>query len=400
EYGNSEDYIAVLAHLDVVPAGGGWTYPAFGAEIHEGKIYARGAIDDKGPGMAVFFALRMIKELDLPLNKRVRLIYGCHEENPVWHCMNYYFAHEPKPICGFTPDADFPLIYAEKGILSITLIYDRGEAAQQPQRKVKILSLKGGERENMVPDFAEAVLQPAADLSLQQLKEALQQASERLQIAYSSSEEAAGFRISVQGVSAHGSLPHLGVNAVVRLCQLLSDLAEVDEPWLKLLSAVDPNGESLGIACRDDVTGELTANLGVVSVLESAVDVLFNIRYPVDQTAEQISANLQQKLAGSGWKQTHFVDNPPLYVPTDSLIVKTLSRVYQEETGDTHELLTIGGGTYARAIPNAVAFGPLFPGQQELAHQKDEFFAVNDLLRVSAIYAKAIYELSNAEWPN
>src|SRR5690606_23979473 len=113
DFGEAEECVGILCHVDVVPEGDGWSVDPYGAEIKDGKIYARGAIDDKGPTMAAFYGMKIVKELDLPLKRRVRMIIGTDEESN-WRCVDHYFEHEEMPTFGFAPDADFPIIYAEK----------------------------------------------------------------------------------------------------------------------------------------------------------------------------------------------------------------------------------------------------------------------------------------------
>ncbi|MGZ4107816.1 MAG: Sapep family Mn(2+)-dependent dipeptidase, partial [Tumebacillaceae bacterium] len=161
EWGEGDEYFAVLGHLDVVPVGTGWTYPPFGGEIHDGKIYARGAIDDKGPTMAGLFGLKAIKDSGVTLGKKVRVIIGVDEETK-WRCMDHYFQHEPKPIGGFAPDAVFPLIYAEKGIMCFDLDKERANIETAP---VVVRELSGGIRVNMVPDGCRIRLTTTGDVS-------------------------------------------------------------------------------------------------------------------------------------------------------------------------------------------------------------------------------------------
>lgn len=315
--------------------------------------------------------------------------------------MNHYFQQEPLPIGGFTPDADFPLIYAEKGIMSLKLSSKRKDTVQS-HKYGAIIGFTGGERENMVPDHAKALVLPPNSMTAFELETliSLEAKQENLfyQIQLLQTSYGEALEIKISGVSAHGSLPHLGSNAVVLLAKLLHSTGLFDEQWISFVANADTEGRFLGIHCTDAITGNLTCNLGIIESDHLSIDVILNVRYPVDQTAESLVAIAGEIAALNGFVITSMDDLKPLYVPKESVVVRTLASVYEEETNEQAQLLTIGGGTYARAIPNAVAFGPLFPMQEELAHQKDEYFAVHDLVRVTAIYAKAIWELSNADW--
>lgn len=393
EYGEGDEYYAVLAHLDVVPEGTGWTYPPFGAEIHDGKIYARGAIDDKGPGMAALFALQAVKAAGVQLKTKVRLIYGLDEESD-WRCMDHYFKKEPLPLGGFTPDADYPLIYAEKGLMCFDL--DKPRELKKEGAAVVVRHFSGGQRVNMVPDGCRVVLD-VNDNNVNEVAQRLVAEAEATGILADVDVEDRSVVLNVQGISAHASTPERGINAFVQAARLLTILDTADKDLWEFLAENDTAGERVGIAMNCDVTGPLTCNLGIASVDMERVKLTYNVRFPVQRTIEELHDLIREKVAKEGFSVDHSVlgsNLNPLYVPKESELVQTLLRVYREESGDMSEPLTIGGATYARAIPNAVAFGSLFPGQEEFAHQKDENWGVEDLIRNTKIYAKAIYELA------
>ncbi|TCP59418.1 succinyl-diaminopimelate desuccinylase [Tumebacillus sp. BK434] len=390
EMGEGEEYIAVLGHLDVVPVGSGWTYPPFGAEIHDGKIYARGAIDDKGPTMAALFAMKAIRESGVQLSKRVRLIMGLDEESN-WRCMDHYFTKEPYPVGGFTPDADFPLIYAEKGIYCFNLTKPRGDLASAP---VVVRELTGGNRVNMVPDSCRVVLAVTGDAEAvaAQIRDTAAKENVNHQLTVSGGE----IVLTVEGLSVHSMAPQHGINAVVQAGKLLRALDTADRDIWAFLSEVDTDGERVGVKMTCHATGPLTCNLGLALVNGEEITFTFNLRFPVDKTDADMLILLEQKTGPEGFRVTDpgIANMKPHYVPLESEIVQTLLKVYAEETGEQAAPLTTGGGTYARAIPNAVAFGAQFPGQPEVAHQKDEFWEVDHLLKCTKIFAKAIYELA------
>lgn len=389
EYGDGEEYVGVLSHLDVVPEGTGWTYPPFGAEIHDGKIYARGAIDDKGPALSTLWALLAIKQAGIKPKRKIRLIFGLDEESG-WLCVRHYFRKEPLPLGGFTPDADFPLIYAEKGVLTIRVEYNHEPDSMNPQ----VVRFDGGQRVNMVPDYCNAEVECHSETAALEWEQKLLREARVRQVELSVNVNKSRVELTVQGISAHGSTPQFGVNAVVVMASLLSSQCISNASMWRTIAAQDPSGKGLGIDCSDELTGELTSNLGRAHMDEHSFVFLFNIRYPVELQQEEILQRCRSYISDK-WVVGVEGHMAPLHVPLDSPVVQVLSKVYEEHTGQTAEPLAIGGATYARAIPNAVAFGALFPEQRDLAHQKDENWGIEDYLRCIQIYAQAMFELAN-----
>lgn len=411
EFGEGAELVGVLSHVDVVPAGDGWTHPPFAGAVVDGKIVARGVLDDKGPTIAAIFAARIVKELGLPLKRRVRLIFGTDEESD-WRCVKRYFATEEMPFCGFSPDADFPLIYAEKGLLhSIWRQTDEAnprslgrpekeQAGVVGEREADLLALEGGLRMNMVPERAQAVLQGGARL-LHALAERYR--GYLAQQGLRGTAELAGdqLTLTLTGRSVHGMDPAKGVNAATELIHFLAGV-QLDERAARFIRFADRylyrqhGGERLGIAHDDAEMGPLTLNVGIVRYRadgERAFHV--DIRYPHSHPYERWQPILLAQLEQAGLTQEVVEHMLPHRVDPDDPLVRTLQRVYTEQTGEAAPLLTTGGGTYARSLQKGVAFGPLFPGRPDTAHQSDEQMEIEDLLRATALYAQAIYELAN-----
>jgi succinyl-diaminopimelate desuccinylase len=392
ECGEGAEMVAALGHLDVVPEGDRWEHEPYGAELDGGYIYARGASDDKGPTYAALFGARAILACGLPLKRRIRVIFGCNEESG-FGCVEHYFnvAREERPVYAFTPDAGFPLIYAEKGIANLVL----EKALPTGDFPLRIAAASGGRRPNMVPDYAEATLtgSPGA------LVQAAAELSKYWDRNVSHEVVEAGIVVRAGGKSAHGARPNLGDNAVARLAKALAtlDLPETDT-WLDWAAeTVDTTGAALGIAREDEVAGPLTSNLGILeTTAHGTVRLTYNIRYPVRWNIDGLLEAHRPVREAQGWELAEHHDQPPLFVPLDMEPVATLLRVYQEETGDTlSKPGTMGGGTYARATPNAVAFGAAFPGGSDgPAHEPDERIAVESLVRAAKIYARSLYELA------
>jgi succinyl-diaminopimelate desuccinylase len=396
EFGQGEEIVGILCHVDVVPEGDGWTSDPFGAEIRDGKIFARGAIDDKGPTMAAYYAMKIVKELGLPLNKRVRMIIGTDEESN-WRCVDHYFEHEEMPAMGFAPDADFPIIYAEKGIADYDLV-NKPARTEKESYDAEVIEFSSGRRYNMVPDYAKAalaVLQGQTDI-VQRFEDFKRQN----ELEGKAVVESGKLILEIEGVSAHGMEPDNGKNAGLYMASFLSQL-NLDGQSDKFFQFVakylckDSRGRELGIAYTDDITGDLTVNVGKLSYTsEGGGRAGLNMRYPVTTKLEKTKGILNQLLETEGFVIENFSNSNPHHVDEKDFLVETLKKVYEEQTGEKAELISIGGGTYARSLKSGVAFGPLFPGRPDIAHQKDEYMIIEDLLKATAIYAQAIYELA------
>lgn len=394
EYGEGEDIVGVLCHVDVVPAGDDWTTPPFSADIRENKIFARGAIDDKGPTMAAFYALKMLKDAGLPLSKKIRIIIGTDEESD-WRCVDHYFKHEAMPQIGFAPDADFPIIHAEKGIIDaiVSFTYEQSEE----NKRYILKQFASGMRLNMVPDEARAIVAAANDHDAESLKTAFAAYLAENQLTGETNHTADGLTFTLKGVSVHAMEPANGTNAGIHMANFLC-AHELDERGLAFTSQInalfdqDTRGQKLGIACKDDISGDLTLNVGTIRYSQNEEAKLgLNVRYPVTADGEEVKKGIE-RIKGAAIEK--FDDSPPHHVSKDHPLVKTLQRVYEEQTGDPAHLIAIGGGTYARSLEAGVAFGPLFPGRPDCAHQKDEYIEIDDLLRATALYAQAMYELA------
>ncbi|MCM3665993.1 dipeptidase PepV [Mesobacillus subterraneus] len=396
EFGQGEEIVGILCHVDVVPEGDGWISDPFGAEIRDGKIFARGAIDDKGPTMAAYYAMKIVKELGLPLNKRVRMIIGTDEESN-WRCVDHYFEHEEMPAMGFAPDADFPIIYAEKGIADYDLVI-KPAGTEKESYDAEVIEFSSGRRYNMVPDFAKAAL--AVHQGQTDIVQRFEDFKRQNELEGKAVVESGKLILELEGVSAHGMEPDNGKNAGLYMATFLSQL-NLDGDSDKFFQFVakylckDSRGRELGIAYTDDITGDLTVNVGKLSYTrEGGGRAGLNMRYPVTTKLEKTKGILNQLLETEEFVIENFSNSNPHHVDEKDFLVQTLKKVYEEQTGEKAELISIGGGTYARSLKSGVAFGPLFPGRPDIAHQKDEYMIIEDLLKATAIYAQAIYELA------
>lgn len=391
EYGEGNETMGVLAHVDVVPVGTGWDTDPFDPVVKDGRIYARGSSDDKGPGMAAYYAIKMIKELELPVSKKVRFILGTDEESG-WQGMDHYLSVEKEPDFGFSPDATFPIINGEKGNVTVYL-ESKGNSEGGTN---KLISFQAGLRENMVPQDAVAVVDSEESVGFEQ---AFNDFAADLPVTGSVEVDGNRVTISVVGKSAHGASPAAGENAGTYLAQFLSgysfggDAANFIEATATLLHD-DPKGEKLGVAITDEVMGELSMNIGVFSYTEGeGGKIALNFRFPQGTTSEKLEQAVKEKVSQYNMTTSRGKDKEPHYVPGNDPLVRTLLDVYARQTGLEASEQVIGGGTYGRLMERGVAYGAMFPNSIDTMHQANEFMAIDDLMNAIAIYAEAIYEL-------
>jgi len=392
DFGNHKETLGILAHLDVVPAGDNWSKDPFGGEIHDNKIYGRGTIDDKGPCVAALFAMKAVKDSGVTLKKNVRMIFGTNEETN-WEGIMYYLNHHKAPELAFTPDADFPVIHGEKGIVDIEVKHTFSDIVHDGG--LRILSFKGGNAINMVPDKAEVRLIETYPIEaiVAKFNEA-----HNTSISYEKKDDVT--ILTAQGKSAHGSTPHLGVNAISHLLWLLDvlDIEIGDQSdfirFFRKHIGMDYNGQNMGCAFEDKDSGKLTLNIGLIDIDEEKASISFNIRYPINRKVDDVTKGIIDTIGSHNYEVIPSGHLDPIYFEKDHPMITTLNDIYQSYTSDVREPLTIGGGTYARAMKNAVAFGPMFPGDPDVAHQLDEYIDIDKLILVTKMYAKAIYELA------
>ncbi len=384
QMGQGEDVLGILAHLDIVPAGDGWQQDPFGGEVINGRIYGRGTNDDKGPAVAALYAMKAVKMAGIPLKKRVRLILGCDEESGM-EDMKYYQEHADMPRSGFSPDACFPVINTEKGLCHIKL---KGPASQEG---LKVISIDVGQRPNVIPGLASAVVAGGSD-TIYQVEAFSKQAGYPV-VAEAMSD--GSVKITAQGVAGHAAMPEFAKNAIGRLLKVLAHLG-VQGALLNLAQVIgtEYDGTSLNIAVSDTLSGPLTLNIGILKADSEAVETTLDIRYPVMANPEMIMKSIAREVAPSGLEIVSKFSKEPHHVPEGSQLVQSLLDAYHEVTGLPKKAIAIGGGTYARCLKEGVAFGALFPDDEELAHQAGEYMTIDGLMKNVQIFAHAIIKLA------
>lgn len=389
EYGEGDEILGILGHVDVVPVGSGWDTDPFDPVVKDGKLYARGSSDDKGPTIAAYYALKIIKDLDLPVNKKIRVIVGTDEESD-WQGLKYYLENEQMPDFGFSPDGNFPIINGEKGNYEIDI-----ETGASNEGDLRLISFDSGLRSNMVPQDATAKVFAE---NAEEIRDAFDAYLEDKEVTGDAAIDSQTLTLNVVGKAAHGSKPQIGVNAATYLAEFLNtlDFGGDAKGFVNLIDKylhLDPYGEKLGVAQDDEVMGNLTSNPGVFRFEEDESGVItVNMRYATGDD-DMLTGQIQDTLVGEDVKIHVKPGKVPHYVPGDDPLVKTLLDVYGRQTGlEAHEQV-IGGGTYGRLLDRGVAYGALFPDSTDTMHQANEFMTIDDLMNSMAIYAEAIYEL-------
>lgn len=376
EIGEGEELIGILGHLDVVPEGelGSWEVPPYEGVIKDGKLYGRGTQDDKGPTIASLYAVKALMDLGIKFDKRVRFIFGTDEEN-LWRCINKYVENKEEiPNYGFTPDSKFPMINAEKGLLQALLVSDKGSE----------ISLKLGNAFNSVPDKA-----VYNDIKLEEVKAELK----KLGFEYTISQD--GICVIGTGVHSQVSDSKDAKNAICRLCIALNNVG-INSDAIRFIADIigeDANANNIVKDCKDDVSGNLTFNIGKLELNKDRQVISVDIRIPVTFDKETVVNNLKEKAKEYNLTYEEYDWLKSIYVPADNFLVKTLRKVYEEETGLDSTPHSSGGATYARALDNCVAFGSVFPNSPKTEHQPNEYVIIDDLMRAAQIYGLAVYEL-------
>ena len=384
----------LLAHLDVVPGGDGWTVTTpFEPVLDNDTLYGRGTSDDKGPAMSALLAMRAVRDLGFTLKRDVRLILGSDEECGSSDIRYYFGKNEHAPLT-ISPDADFPVIFIEKGNLRTTFRAELEEDGRLP----RVLSVDSGIKLNVVPAKADAVVE---GLEASAAGQAAQEVQDKTGVIFTLEDMGEGkTHIHAEGKSAHASAPMDGNNALTALLELLSRLPLADTKAARLLreaSRLFPHGDyygsAVGAALEDEVSGRTTLTLDIFHMDAGEIRGTFDSRTCVSATDENTTAKVNASLAAAGFDNDGTHLNPPHYVPKDSPLVQTLLRVYTKVTGKREEPLAIGGGTYVHHIENGVACGCADPNIDNHMHGPDEFVLVSQLKKSAEIFALAILEL-------
>ena len=388
-FGDAGKEIGILSHIDVVPPGNGWSRPPFEPWVEDGKLYGRGAVDDKGPMVAALYAMKAVKESGLPIRNHVCHIIGCDEETG-HRCIKYYLTREKQPDLGFSPDGSFSVIHAEKGILRFKI---QEEWKETEGNMLHVERIEAGTVVNAVPNSAKVWLKGTEEI-LDSVREKFLSCREKENPVY----EEGRLVLSFRGVSAHAMQPWLGDNAILPmvdfLCQL--PLTEEERRYFEALQALFADGwegKNMGIACEDQLSGKLSMNLGILNLKDGQCEAKIDVRCPVHIDLDMVWKTIELNCRKYGFEAEYWQKRPSLYVPKEAELVQTLLTIYNEMTGQREEPIVIGGGTYCRDVENFVSFGPVFPGEPELAHEANEYIDIESHMKTAKIYAQALYQL-------
>ena len=426
--GSGEQTMGMLAHLDIVPVGEGWTHDPFGGEIADGKIFGRGTVDDKGPALCALYAMRAVRDCGIPLRDGVRLILGCDEETGMSD-MRYYASKMKMPDYGFSPDAGFPVINIEKGGIGLRIsAYTGGEG----ESDMPVYSMNAGVRANVVPGiataelgvkdveaFTAAVAKVAAEKNFKLTVEEMNDDEVELTAEEAADldrmisdlekidgvevdmegEELVRVKLTAEGVSAHASMPHLGVNAAGMLLIALKELGAGGNSKAPIAALADKlgleyDGASIGIKQSDEESGPLTCNLGILRYDGYNITAQLDIRYPLCADPKDMCGSAALALSKDKLAVTCTGYHPPHHVPKEHKVVSGLLEVYHDVTGLPAYAFAIGGGTYSRCMPNTVAFGLNFPGDTDTCHMPDEYIDIEKMMTSVKIFAHAIVKLA------
>ena len=396
----AENLFGILCHLDVVPAGDDWEHPPFEPEVTEERIGGRGTLDDKGPTIAAFYALRSLLECGYRPDRRIRMIFGLNEETGE-ESIAYYRENAEIPGFSIVPDADFPVVQGEKGIMVFDLVRPFGKVRKDGYR---LVIARGGSAPNMVPDRAEAVVDTGdgTDDFMERARRFTEASGYSLTaeiLSVNGSEEKGNFvRILAEGAAAHGAMPWKGRSAVSVLMSFLKTVEfnsmEVNEilEFYDEHVGFDCHGERLGIPFTDDVSGKLVFNAGVMRMSEEEFRLTVNIRVPVTMDDHKVYDGMAALTSRYSMKIERGMYQPPIYFEADDERIVRLVDIYRKYSGDAEtKPLVIGGGTYARQFPNAVAFGAMYPGDPDTMHARNEYIRRDRLLQTAKIYAETLY---------
>ncbi len=386
DFGERKDEaVGTIGHADVVPAAGVWKYPPYGGEIHDGRIYGRGAMDDKGPTLAAFYAVLAIKESGLPLSKNITQIIGGHEEGGYFPCLRHYLENAERiPAHGIVPDSYFPICFSEKHFVGLQ--FTAGEkrriipaggnsgAAEVAGHRRILKSITGGNAINIVPPQAEAVFCDENGNITETIRES--------------------------GTAAHASIPEQGDNAIAKLLKRLAqmefepaDICEAVKELPKLMCS-DTNGRGLGIAVSD-VTGETTNNVALIKYSEGRLSIISNARLPLSLSCSEMEKRIAHALEGSRWsfRTTGFMEG--FYINPEDEPAKTLIDVYREESGDTKsQPFANGCGSYARLLSGFIPFGMAQQSGSLPFHVENEYIEIEEFFETTKIYAEALYRMA------
>lgn len=375
EMGSGDETLGILTHVDVVPPGDmeDWDTDPFTAEIKDGKMYGRGTIDDKGMVIASLYAMRAVKELGLPITKKVQLIMGTQEEVS-WTDMDAYVKAYPLPDYGFTPDGEYPICNIEKGTVDQTMEFDITDTEEPEGLYLKGLDI--GIANNVVPGKAKAQLSD-------------------------------GREITAVGKAVHSCQPERGDNAMFILTDQLKEMELEPNKLLSLLEAVredmsDPFGSKVGLHSENEYyMGEFVHRNAFAPTIFKTKDgkatINVNVRFPYGEDSKRIQDNFENWAKAHGGHTVKVNDLPAVFVSRERPFLKVFAEAYEDVSPFKNEFTLAYGGSYAKAMPNVVSWAPLFPGEEDTCHEPNEYIDLANMLMSAEIFASSIEKIALSE---
>lgn len=390
-YGDKEEEIGFYAHLDVVPEGNGWIYAPYEPVIENGFVIGRGANDNKAAAIHGLFIMKFLKDQGITLNKTFRVMFGCAEETGMDDFRSYMKNGGKMPSFGIVADCGFPVCYAQKGGWNSTIMIPKGN---------DIVDFNAGNVRNAIPDLAELTLNTS---DIEKVK-AFLSGNENIEVSLVDGK----VKVIAHGKGGHAASPAGTNNAIVILATALKDLEGFDLSALSFIAETfkTPYGDGMGFKCSDEISGDLTSNIGVVSVADGKIKCELDCRYPVTIDIEVRTDAFKKYLAENNVEMTMLDIEKPFYIEKDDPKVISLQQMFTEVTGLEIAPYTMGGGTYSRVIPNAISFGPGLPNGEVAdflpeghgsCHAPDEVQSIHDLLQAFKIYVLSILKLGEAD---
>ena len=386
QLGSKGKLCGILSHLDVVPAGNNWSVLPYSLTEKDGRLYGRGIADDKGAALVTLYCLRALKEDGIDGVNALRAIYGTSEECGM-EDIDGYFEKMPVPDLSFTPDSDYGICYAEKGILQI-------EVSTKGNLATVLSQLHSGKAINAVPDIAYALLD-SSNYDEQNLLEL----SKKTEGNFEFNSTIDGLMVISRGKAAHACEPHKGFNAAAALVELLAKAYTSTEigticDFIDIALGNETDGCSLGLKTHCSISGDLTVNLGYIHIEGNEARAAFDIRYPVSITGGSVYRQFRYAAKHNKLDVKVLNHEKPLYIEKDSELVKLLSGAYKAVTGEEPELYTTGGGTYARKLGGkGLAFGPAFKDDEVNIHNADESIDKEKFFTHAQICLEAMYRM-------
>lgn len=411
EYGDADESLGFLLHIDVVPPGDGWDEKPFSGKLKDGYLWGRGSIDDKSAGISTLYALYTLKMMNIPLKKKIILIFGTDEETGDWNGIKTFLNHEKAPDINIVPDSTFPITNGEKGFSNVQ-IYAKNNEISSGEYVLK--SLEGGTRANIVPDKCVAYLCTEKENAIDEINTIIKKfkdvnldlnAEVGFALDYNDTQNLTSANpndivITTKGFAAHSSEPQKGINAIIHMIHILTHLNLGQNNAVTLIQflhrtiGLDMFGEGLNIYEDHPFLGTTTVSIGTISCSENDAEAVFNIRFPLPMTKEILFQRLNDTV------NTFCVDNnvniqlemsahtlDPLFVSPESDFLKDLAFAYSLATGQKADFKSIGGTTYAKSMPNSVSFGPLMENELSLAHQPNERILTSSIIRNTVIFS-------------